>query len=149
MSPTQQTFRSLIGIQPSTASTSDSTLVIIDAQNEYAEGHLRVKDVEASRVVIASLLEKYRAAKAPVVHVVHITPTGAPVFTPGTELVEIFRELKPAANESIVEKKLIGSFSETSLQEVLESAGRKKLVLVGYMVSAHARPCEWMFRITY
>jgi len=28
-------FRELIGVQPSTASTKDSILVIIDAQNEY------------------------------------------------------------------------------------------------------------------
>jgi hypothetical protein len=28
-------FRELIGIPPSTASTKDSVLVIIDAQNEY------------------------------------------------------------------------------------------------------------------
>jgi hypothetical protein len=28
-------FRELIGISPSTASTKDSVLIIIDAQNEY------------------------------------------------------------------------------------------------------------------
>jgi len=29
------------------------------------------------------------------VHVVHGTPEGAPVFTPGTELAEEFKELQP------------------------------------------------------
>lgn len=29
-----KSFRELIGVQPSTASTSDSVLIIIDAQNE-------------------------------------------------------------------------------------------------------------------
>lgn len=32
-----QSFRQLLGVPPSTASPSDSTLIIIDAQNEYAE----------------------------------------------------------------------------------------------------------------
>lgn len=31
-------FRQLVGAQPSTASPSDSALIIIDAQNEYAKG---------------------------------------------------------------------------------------------------------------
>lgn len=129
-------FRSLIGIQPSPASTEDSVLIIIDAQNEYASGHLKVSNVETSRAVIAKLLEKYRAAKAPVVHVVHETPTGAPVFTSGTHLADEFTELKPLAGEEVVTKHFPGSFAETNLQTILEKTGRKKIVLTGYMVSA-------------
>ena len=34
-------FREIIGMQPSTASTSDSVLVIIDAQNEYVSTPFR------------------------------------------------------------------------------------------------------------
>lgn len=132
---TAPSFRSLIGIQPSTASTSDSVLVIIDAQNEYAKGQLKISGVEDSRKVIESLLNKYRAAKAPVVHVVHDTPAGAPVFTPGTELAEIFSELKPAEGESVVHKQAPGSFTGTELQVLLQATGRSKIVLVGYMVS--------------
>merc|ERR1711934_1277199 len=95
------TARSMLGIQPSTASTSDSALVIIDAQNEYANGLLQVTNVDQSRVAIASLLQKYRDAKAPVIHVVHEVPEGAPVFTPGTALAAEFDELKPLeANRS-------------------------------------------------
>merc|ERR1712000_694967 len=58
-------FRSILGASPSKASTDDSVLLIIDAQNEYASGKLAVRDVDASRAKIASLLEKYRAAGAP------------------------------------------------------------------------------------
>ncbi|KAL2760004.1 hypothetical protein ACRALDRAFT_2094968 [Sodiomyces alcalophilus JCM 7366] len=126
-------FRSIIGVQPSTASTNDSVLVIVDAQNEYAKGKLRLSGVESSRPVIASLLSKYRAAGAPVIHVVHATPPGAPVFTPGTELAEEFDELKPQGAESVVAKQFPGSFTGTNLQELLEATGRKKVVLTGYM----------------
>lgn len=128
-------FRSLIGVQPSTASTSDSVLVIIDAQNDYAYGKLKISGVEESRKVIEALLNKYRAAKAPVVHVVHDTPAGAPVFTPGTDLAEIFPELKPAEGESVLHKQHPGSFTGTELQVLLQATGRSKIVLVGYMVS--------------
>lgn len=83
-------FRDLLGIRPGTASTSDSALVIIDAQNEYAKGQLKVTNAESSGKAIASLLEKYRAAGGKIVHVMHQTPEGAPIFTPGTELANEF-----------------------------------------------------------
>ena len=127
-------FRSMIGVPPSTASTTDSALVIIDAQNEYAKGKLAVSNADASRKVIASLLERYRAAKAPVVHVVHDTPEGAPVFTPGTELAAEFDELKPRDGEAVVHKQFPGSFTGTELQKHIDGSGKKKIVLTGYMV---------------
>ncbi|KXJ93510.1 Isochorismatase-like protein [Microdochium bolleyi] len=126
-------FRSIVGAPPSTASTSDSVLVIIDAQNEYAQGKLRVADVGSSRAAIAALLGRYRDAGAPVVHVVHATPEGAPVFTPGTELAREFDELKPREGEKTVAKNFPGSFTQTDLQDILTATGRKKVVLTGYM----------------
>lgn len=92
MAPT--TFRNLLGIPASTASTSDSALLIIDAQNEYASGALTVTNAPQSGKVIADLLEKYRAANGKVVHILHKTPEGAPIFTPGTDLAEEFKDLK-------------------------------------------------------
>jgi nicotinamidase-related amidase len=130
-----KSFRELIGVQPSSASTSDSVLIIIDAQNEYAEGQLKVTNVAESRKVIAALLEKYRSANGDVVHVVHVTPEGAPVFTAGTKLVEEFDELKPKDGEAVIEKHFAGSFAQTNLQDVLDKTGKKKVVLTGYMVS--------------
>ena len=127
-------FRSMLGLAPATASTADSTLIIIDAQNEYATGKLAVSNAAASRKVIASLLERYRAAEAPIIHVVHDTPAGAPVFTPGTELAEEFAELAPREGEPVVRKQFPGSFTGTELQWRVEETGRRKIVLVGYMV---------------
>ncbi|KAI3319828.1 Isochorismatase-like protein [Xylariaceae sp. AK1471] len=133
MAEVAKSFRQTIGVPPSTASTSDSTLVIIDAQNEYATGLLKTESIESTRAANAALLEKYRAANAPVVHVVHKTPDGAPVFTPGTALADEFDELKPKDSESLVVKQVAGSFTGTQLQEILEKTGRKKVVLTGYM----------------
>jgi nicotinamidase-related amidase len=88
-----QSFRSILGMPASTASTSDSALIIIDAQNEYASGALTVTNAAASGKVIANLLEKYRSANGKIVHVMHKTPEGAPIFTPGTDLANEFKEL--------------------------------------------------------
>ncbi|CAF1192668.1 unnamed protein product [Didymodactylos carnosus] len=130
----QTTFRQLIGVPSHTSiSPSDSVLLIIDAQNEYAEGKLKVKNVDTSRAVIADLLKKYRTAKSDIIHIVHDTPDGAPVFTPGTSLPEIFAELTPQANEEVIHKKFPSSFTGTNLQTSLEKIGKKQIALCGYM----------------
>lgn len=89
-----KSLNELLGAPPSTASTSDSALLIIDAQNEYANGALAVTNATASRKVIANLLEKYRAANGKLVHILHKVPEGAPIFSPGTELAKEFKELE-------------------------------------------------------
>merc|ERR1711964_925003 len=108
-------FRELIGVGPSTASTKDSVLVIIDAQNEYANGQLKTENVASTRKAISSILEKYRAANAPLVHIVHQTPSGAPVFTPDTDLAKEFAELEPKSGEKVIGKQQPGSFTGTDL----------------------------------
>ncbi|KAL2434989.1 Epoxide hydrolase penJ [Exophiala dermatitidis] len=132
-----KSFRDLVGAPRVTASPADSTLVIIDAQNEYAQGNLKTVNVDQTRKAIASLLERYRAAGdgKNIVHVVHKTPDGAPVFTPGTALAEEFDELKPRPGEKVIQKQKVSSFADTDLHDYLSSLGErgKKTVLTGYM----------------
>ena len=127
-------LRQILGAGPSTASTSDSVLVIIDAQNEYAEGKLKVTNAQSSRKNIASLLKKYRDAGGKVVHVVHRVPEGAPIFTPNTKLAEEYDELAPRDGEKVIGKLHPSSFADTELHEYLRGIGGLKIVLTGYMV---------------
>ena len=131
-----QSFRQIVGASPSTASTSDSTLVIIDAQNEYAEGKLAVSNHAETRKAISALLEKYRKAGGKVVHITHTVPEGAPVFTPNSRLAEEYEELTPKDGEKLINKIHPSSFAETNLHDYLQGIGGKKIVLVGYMVSS-------------
>jgi nicotinamidase-related amidase len=137
MSSDPKSLRQLFGASPSTASVKDSTLIIIDAQNEYASGKLKVENVDQSRKVIADLLSRYRRGGngSNIVHVVHEVPEGAPVFTPGTLLAAEFDELKPQSGEKVIAKNFPSSFAQTDLHEYLQgldSVG-KRIVLVGYM----------------
>lgn len=127
-----QSFRQIVGLPGSTATASDSTLIIIDAQNEYAEGKLKVSNAESTRKAIAALLKKYRDASGSIIHVTHKVPEGAPVFTPQTNLAKEFAELEPKDGEKVIQKPHPSCFADTELHELL--GGSKKLVLVGYMV---------------
>lgn len=140
-------FRDIVGMSPSTASPSNSTLIIIDAQNEYAEGKLKVSNVASSRKAIASLLQKYRDANGKIVHVTHVVPDGAPVFTPKTKLAEEFEEIEPKSGEKVVRKLHPSAFADTDLQEHLKSEKSEKIVLTGYMVSCGNR-CGYSKRLT-
>ncbi|KAI9038614.1 cysteine hydrolase family protein [Aspergillus affinis] len=137
MSCISQSFREIVGIPRSSASPQDSTLIIIDAQNEYATGALKTENVTETRKSIATLLERYRQAGngKNIVHVVHEVPEGAPVFTPNTPLAQEFEELTPKAGEKVVTKSFPSSFAKTDLHAYLQGLGDvgKKVVLVGYM----------------
>lgn len=130
-----KSFRQLLGVPPSTASPSDSALVIIDAQEEYRSGLLAVSNAPSSSAAIASLLDRYRAADAPLVHILHQVPEGAPVFTPGKPVAEEMDAVKAKSGEKVIHKQHPGSFAGTELQKWLDGQGVKKVVLAGYMVS--------------
>lgn len=88
-----------------------------------------------TRQATAALLERYRAAKGRVVHILHSVPEGTPVFTPQTKLAEEFEELRAKDGEKVIEKIHPSAFAETGLHEYLRGMGAGKVVLVGYMVS--------------
>ncbi|RMZ00004.1 hypothetical protein D0860_08133 [Hortaea werneckii] len=129
-----QSFREILGAPRSTASPNNSALVIIDAQNEYAEGKLKVSNAPETRKAIAALLKKYREGEGKVVHIVHDTPQGAPVFTPGSKLAEEYDELKPLEGEKVIRKIHPSAFADTELHTYLRGIGGLKVVLTGYMV---------------
>jgi len=135
MSVEAKSFRETIGVPESTASPASSTLIIIDAQNEYADGHLRTANVPSTRAAIHDLLNTYRSSGNPenIIHVTHKVPDGAPVFTPGTDLAKEFKELEPKTGEKTIVKEHPGSFTGTDLGEYLEKQGTKQVVLAGYM----------------
>jgi len=89
--------------------------------------------VTSTRKAISNLLEKYRSADGSLVHVVHETPSGAPVFTPDTELAKEFSELTPKNGEKVIGKQHPGSFTGTDLEAYLKGTGKSKVVLTGYM----------------
>ena len=79
------------------------------------------------------MLQKYRQAHGDIIHIRHVTPEGAPLFTPGTELAEEFGELVEGMGEGekVIMKQHPSAFTGTDLQEVMEGLGKRKIVLAG------------------
>jgi nicotinamidase-related amidase len=152
MSDAPKTLLQMAGADLAPANLSESTLLIIDAQNEYRSGALPLAGVDAAVKEIATLLTRARSAGAPVVHVQHNgRPGGA--FDLEAERGRIMREAAPDSAEPVVTKPLPNAFADTDLAEKLEQAGRKQLIIAGFMthmcVSSTARAAlDHGYRVT-
>jgi len=137
---TPKTLLEMSGADMRPAPLAQSTLVIIDAQNEYLDGKLALPGIGPAVDALARLLAKARAAAAPVVHVQHKGRAGGLFDARGGAIIDA---VKPAGGESIVSKPLPNAFAQTDLDATLRKIGRTQLVIGGFMthmcVSSTAR----------
>ena len=125
------TMLQMAGATPTPATMADGILLIIDAQREYTDGLMPLSGVQPAIDALAVLLEKARAAGAPVVHVRH--KGAAKAFNPASSGYEIVAPLTPRAGETIVDKALPNAFAGTDLAKQLSAIGRKNLIVGGFM----------------
>jgi nicotinamidase-related amidase len=127
-----KTLLQLAGASPEPARLGEATLVLIDIQNEYFEGPVRLSGVEAATKVAAGLLARARALGTPVVHVRHRgRPGGA--FDPEALRGQIHASVAPRDGETVIDKALPNSFAGTGLAEALAAIGPRPLVVAGFM----------------
>ncbi len=111
----------------------NTALVIIDIQNDYfPEGRMPlVGPVEASQQA-ARLLDRFRGARWPVIHVQHIAVRpSATFFLPGTPGADFHLNVQPLPGETIVQKNFPNSFRDTSLLDVLREQQVNRLIICG------------------
>ena len=110
-------------------------LVLIDIQNDYFPGgamELVGSPAAAERARV--LLDAFRAARLPVIHMQHVSlRPGATFFLPDTPGVEIHERVAPAAGETVIRKHYPNSFRETGLLEHLRREQVSELVIGGMM----------------
>jgi nicotinamidase-related amidase len=144
---TPPTLLTIAGVTPRPARLAEAVLVIVDAQNEYVSGKLPLTGVAEAIEEIARLLAAARAAGTPVIHVVHHSAPGRPVFDPRTVFAEIVLPLAPHPAEDVIVKQLPNAFAgtglESRLKDIAAATGRKSIMIAGFMthmcISATAR----------
>ncbi len=78
------------------------------------------------------LLDRFRAAGRPVVHVQHSDGAGTP-YDISAPIGAIADVVAPRDGEPVVIKAYPSSFEQTNLQEVLKAAGVTELTIAGFM----------------
>ncbi len=135
------TLRSAAGLATTPWPLRDCTVVVIDAQVEYASGALVLPGIDDAVANIVRLLQQARGVGAPVVHVAHRGLPGG-MFDPAAG-GRIIDSVAPHRGEPVVDKRLPNAFAGTDLAGRLKGLGDAPLVLAGFMthmcVSATAR----------
>ncbi len=112
-------------------------LLIIDIQNDYFPGGgMPLVGPEDAAAVASGLLERFRQAGEPVIHIQHMWDEEEATFMrPGTPGVQIHSSVAPIEGETLISKIYPNSFRETSLEATLKSRGIDELVVAGMMTS--------------
>lgn len=146
------TLLELAGADLEPAGVNEAALVLVDFQNEYRRGPIAVQGVDAAIACAADLLAAARQAGTPVFHIAHKGRPGS-LFDRQAERGRIVAELEPVGDEPVVEKALPNAFAGTDLQALLDAAGRRDIILAGFMthmcISSTARAAlDLGYRVT-
>jgi nicotinamidase-related amidase len=106
-------------------------LIIIDMQRGMLEPSAGVRNNLRAEQAIAAILKAWRTAKAPIIHVRHISRTADSPFRPGQPGVEFQPELQPLSTEHVVEKNVPDAFINSGLERWLRVRGIEALAIVG------------------
>ena len=110
-------------------------LVIIDVQNDYFPGGaMELSGMTEAAENCRKLLQRFRAARAAVVHVQHYSvQPGANFFVPETPGCAIHDSVRPTASEAVIPKLYPNAFRGTWLADALCRCCVAELVVCGAM----------------
>lgn len=110
-------------------------LIVIDVQNEYVSGDLRIEypDVHQSLANIGKAIDAAHAAGIPVVVVQHLAPPTSPIFARGSEGAALHPVVAERPRDHHVEKSIASALTGTDLGPWLKARQIDTLTIVGYM----------------
>lgn len=125
-------LRSITGLSDQVADLAQSALVLIDCQNTYREGVMKLDGIEDAVNEAQGLLNLAREFKIPIFHIQHDGGPGSPYDI--DEPIGLFMdELEPAPGEPVIIKSYPNAFIGTGLEQRLGEAGIVNLVFAGFM----------------
>ena len=127
-----KTLVEMAGREAAPCGLGESALVMIDCQNTYTTGRMKLSGIEAALAEAARVLERAREVGAPVIHVMHDGGPGSP-FDLRQEIGQIATQVAPLDDEITLVKTLPNAFARTDLHERLEGLGLKNLIVAGFM----------------
>jgi nicotinamidase-related amidase len=129
---TPKTLLEMIGVESAPSALSHSALILIDCQNTYKDGPVKLVGMDNALVEIQKLISRSRKAGSPIIHIRHDAGPGSPYDVQG-ETGAIITEVAPEGDEPTITKKHPNSFFGTDLHERLQKLNINKLIIVGFM----------------
>lgn len=121
-------------MNPTDSKPHTSALLVIDMQNaNTAEGWQREEVIGR----IGTLIDKAKAAGAPVIWIQHDQPGSQ--LEKGSHGWQIVEQVRPDHGETIIEKQYLDAFADTPLRKELDALGVGHLVICGAATDACIR----------
>jgi nicotinamidase-related amidase len=130
--PEPTTLRALSGLPLTPARLADSTLIMIDCQNTYADGVMALDGVAEALDEAAVLLQRARSAGIPIIHIQHDDGEGS-LYDIRAAIGQIADQVAPEGDEPVIVKNFPNSFVQTELDEQLKASSAHNLLLAGFM----------------
>lgn len=127
-----KTLRDITGMGHSPTTVGQSALILIDCQNTYRQGIMRLEGVEAALLDCQTLLNRFRDAGRPVIHIQHDAGVGSP-YDVTAPIGAISDLVAPRDGEPVVVKAYPSSFEKTNLHDLLQGYGVTDVTLAGFM----------------
>ncbi|WP_375592070.1 cysteine hydrolase family protein [Chitiniphilus eburneus] len=110
-------------------------LIVIDVQNEYETGGLKIEYPPFAQTLarVGEAMDAAHAAGIPVVVVQHSMAAGAPVFAAGSHGWQLHETVARRPHDHHVEKHQASALAGTDLGSWLRQRGIDTLTVVGYM----------------
>jgi nicotinamidase-related amidase len=108
-------------------------LLVIDVQNIYFQGPLKITYPPESFENIQKAMDYATDHKIPVVVIQHSASAIGGGFTKGSENWKLHPEIEKRHWDILIEKALPGSFTGTGLEDWLKAHGIEQVVISGYM----------------
>lgn len=125
-----QTILQLTNHEWAPATLPDSALVLVCMQAEFRDGPLRLNNIDAAIDEARTLLDRYRGAGAPVVHVARAGDSGD-FFDRITPAGRFISELTPLPGEIVLETRTPNPFVSTKLDLLLRARNVVDVVFAG------------------
>ena len=129
---TTTTLRELNDFDATPARLADATLILVDYQNTYTQGVMELEGWQSAIAEASQLLALARAQGAKVIHVINDGGAGTP-YDIRSEIGQIHPDMAPIDGEPVVVKQVPNAFVGTTLAQEVDAAGRKSLVIAGFM----------------
>jgi nicotinamidase-related amidase len=127
-----KTIRDIAGLSHESSPISSSALIIIDAQNTYTEGVMKLDGMDSALDECKKLLNRFRNAGRPIFHIQHNAGPGTP-YDVDDRIGQIIDIVSPINGEAVITKNYPNSFVQTELDELLKQANVSNLIIAGFM----------------
>jgi nicotinamidase-related amidase len=122
---------------------TESALLVVDAQESFRVGpRWNLRNNREFEANVGRLIDAYRAAKLPVVFMLHSDPD--PGFEYGGPHYRLMDFIKPKPDEPVLHKTARNSFTGTMLQSLLLERGVRRLAITGISME---QCCETTTRV--